>query len=375
MKVDKTKQIICRLEDICIVGTGRKDANHASDNGEYPFFTCGTNPLKSTTYSFDGENLIIPGNGDIGRCFYYNGKIEAYQRTYVLHLKENSNIDIKYLYLVFRAGWKLFVKNKILGAAMPYIKLGHLNSFPVPIYEIGVQQTIATELDSIQEMIDGYKAQLTDLDALAQSIFLDMFGSVAINDKSWDIIPMGKLGDFKNGLNYNKGEKGKIFKIIGVGDFQDLKSLTLFDNIPSIELESISSEYLLKNEDIVFVRSNGNKNLVGRCLEVYPNKEEVTFSGFCIRFRKSTDIINKYLVALLTDTGFKKAHILKSNGIGIQNINQKLLSNLPIPVPPIDLQKQFAERVESIEQQKELIRQQLADAEQLMAERMQYYFS
>ena len=375
MKVDKTKQIICRLEDICIVRTGRKDANHASDNGEYPFFTCGTNPLKSTTYSFDGENLIIPGNGDIGRCFYYNGKIEAYQRTYVLHLKENSNIDIKYLYLVFRAGWKLFVKNKILGAAMAYIKLGHLNSFPVPIYEIGVQQTIATELDSIQEMIDGYKAQLTDLDALAQSIFLDMFGSVAINDKSWDIIPMGKLGDFKNGLNYNKGEKGKIFKIIGVGDFQDLKSLTLFDNIPSIELESISSEYLLKNEDIVFVRSNGNKNLVGRCLEVYPNKEEVTFSGFCIRFRKSTDIINKYLVALLTDTGFKKAHILKSNGIGIQNINQKLLSNLPIPVPPIDLQKQFAERVESIEQQKGLIRQQLADAEQLMAERMQYYFS
>ena len=176
------------------------------------FLLCGTNPLKSTTYSFDGENLIIPGNGDIGRCFYYNGKIEAYQRTYVLHLKENSNIDIKYLYLVFRAGWKLFVKNKILGAAMPYIKLGHLNSFPVPIYEIGVQQTIATELDSIQEMIDGYKAQLTDLDALAQSIFLDMFGSVAINDKSWDIIPMGKLGDFKNGLNYNKGEKGKILK-------------------------------------------------------------------------------------------------------------------------------------------------------------------
>ena len=84
MKVDKTKQKICRLEDICVVRTGRKDANHASDNGEYPFFTCGTNPLKSTTYSFDGENLIIPGNGDIGRCFYYNGKIEAYQRTYVL---------------------------------------------------------------------------------------------------------------------------------------------------------------------------------------------------------------------------------------------------------------------------------------------------
>ena len=204
-------------------------------------------------------------------------------------------------------------------------------------------------------VIDGYKRNFTDLDALAQSTFLDMFGDVAINDKSWDIIPMGQLGDFKNGLNYNKGEKGKTLKIIGVGDFQNLKTLTLFDNIPSIEVESISQEYLLQNEDIVFVRSNGNKNLVGRCLEVYPNKEEVTFSGFCIRFRKSADIVNKYLVALLTNTGFKKVHILKSNGIGIQNINQKLLGNLPIPVPPIDLQKRFAM--------------------QLMAERMQYYFS
>lgn len=238
-----------------------------------------------------------------------------------------------------------------------------------------IQQKIATELDSIQTMIDGYKAQLADLDALAQSIFLDMFGDVAINNKSWDIISMGQLGDFKNGLNYNKGEKGKTLKIIGVGDFQNLKAITLFDNIPSIEVESISQEYLLQNEDIVFVRSNGNKNLVGRCLEVYPYKEEVTFSGFCIRFRKSIDIVNKYLVALLTDTGFKKTHILKSNGIGIQNINQKLLGNLPIPVPPIDLQKRFAMQIKTIERQKELIHQQLADAEQLMAERMQYYFS
>lgn len=186
---------------------------------------------------------------------------------------------------------------------------------------------------------------------------------------------MEQLGDFKNGLNYNKGEKGKLLKIIGVGDFQNIKSLTSFDDISSIELANIPQEYLLQNEDIVFVRSNGNKNLVGRCLEVYPNGIEIIFSGFCIRFRKTVEIINKYLVALLTDTGFKKAHILKSNGIGIQNINQKLLGNLPIPVPPLPLQQLFASKVEAIEKQKEQIRLQLTDAETLMAERMQYYFS
>ena len=67
--------------------------------------------------------------------------------------------------------------------------------------------------------------------------------------------------------------------------------------------------------------------------------------------------------------------LLLAIGIGIQNINQKLLSSLPIPVPPIGMQKKYAAQVEAIEKQKELIRQQLADAETLMKERMQYYFS
>ena len=106
MKVDKSKRKICLLEEICSIRTGKKDANHADDNGCYPFFTCGAIPLKSTTYSFEGANLIVPGNGDIGRCFYYDGKIEAYQRTYVIQLKDNSNIDTKYLYSIFKACWK-----------------------------------------------------------------------------------------------------------------------------------------------------------------------------------------------------------------------------------------------------------------------------
>ena len=371
MKVAKSKWKQNIMSD-CIKTVKVKDAVQKKDYqryGQYPIISQEKDFISGYCDSIEnlnsiGEVVIFGDHTHVLKFVDFDFCVGA---DGVKVIRPNSDINTKYLFHFLK--WVDIPSN---GYSRHFKFLKELNiSYP----SLSIQQTIASELDAIQTMIDGYKAQLTDLDALAQSIFLDMFGSVAINDKSWDIIPMGKLGDFKNGLNYNKGEKGKIFKIIGVGDFQDLKSLTLFDNIPSIELESISSEYLLKNEDIVFVRSNGNKNLVGRCLEVYPNKEEVTFSGFCIRFRKSTDIINKYLVALLTDTGFKKAHILKSNGIGIQNINQKLLSNLPIPVPPIDLQKQFAERVESIEQQKELIRQQLADAEQLMAERMQYYFS
>ena len=115
------------------------------------------------------------------------------------------------------------------------------------------------------------RRRLPTLMSLRNLLFVDTFGNVAVNDKCWDIIQMGQLGNFKNGLNYSKGEIGKPLKIIGVGDFQNIKCLSSFDNISYINIEDISQEYLLHNEDIVFVRSNGNKNLVGRCLEVFPN--------------------------------------------------------------------------------------------------------
>lgn len=374
MRVDKSKWQKIFLGEVCNLYQPKTIATSCLDsNGKYLVYGANGVIGKYNEYNHKFPEVLITCRGatcgtiNICKPFsWINGN------AMVVHPKEENLLDFAFLGKAVSA---IDYSKVITGAAQPQITRANLQKVQIVIPTLVEQQTIASELDAVQEMIDGYKAQIADLDALAQSIFLDMFGNVSMNDKSWNIIPMGKLGDFKNGLNYNKGEQGKSIKIIGVGDFQNIKSLSSFNDISSIEVEHISEEYLLHNEDIVFVRSNGNKNLVGRCLEVYPNDAEVTFSGFCIRFRKSVEISNKYLIALLTDSGFKKTHLLKSNGIGIQNINQKLLSSLPIPVPSADLQQLFALKVETIEQQKEQLRLQLQDAETLMAERMQYYFS
>lgn len=374
MRVDKSKWQKIFLGEVCNLYQPKTIATSCLDsNGKYLVYGANGVIGKYNEYNHKFPEVLITCRGatcgtiNISKPFsWINGN------AMVVHPKEENLLDFAFLGKAVSA---IDYSKVITGAAQPQITRANLQKVQIVIPTLVEQQTIVSELDAVQEMIDGYKAQIADLDALAQSIFLDMFGNVSMNDKSWNIIPMGKLGDFKNGLNYNKGEQGKSIKIIGVGDFQNIKSLSSFNDISSIEVEHISEEYLLHNEDIVFVRSNGNKNLVGRCLEVYPNDAEVTFSGFCIRFRKSVEISNKYLIALLTDSGFKKTHLLKSNGIGIQNINQKLLSSLPIPVPSADLQQLFALKVETIEQQKEQLRLQLQDAETLMAERMQYYFS
>lgn len=373
MRVDKTKWEKCSISNCCNIQLGTRIVKKQAENGSFPVY--GGGGATFTTNTYNRENAILISRFALSKeCTrFVTGKFFLNDSGLTI-IPKNQSIIFDFLkWQIFSLNDKIYALAR--GAAQKNLDMKRFPLLPIVIPTLKEQQAIASELDAIQTMIDGYKAQLADLDALAQSIFLDMFGDVAINDKHWDITPMEQLGEFKNGLNYNKGEKGRTLKIIGVGDFQNIKSLTSFDDISSIETENLPQEYLLHNEDIVFVRSNGNKNLVGRCLEVYPNDVEITFSGFCIRFRKTVEIINKYLIALLTDMGFKKTHILKSNGIGIQNINQKLLGNLPIPVPPIEMQQQFANRLEAIEKQKELIKSQLADAETLMAERMQYYFS
>lgn len=87
------------LSSLCkLITTGKLNANAMEDNGAYPFFTCNEEPYRINTYAFDLEAILISGNGSkVGHLNYYNGKFNAYQRTYILG-EFNENVDIMYLY-------------------------------------------------------------------------------------------------------------------------------------------------------------------------------------------------------------------------------------------------------------------------------------
>ena len=87
-----------RLGDLTQIKTGKLDANASSSDGEYPFFTCSKEPLKIATYSYDCECVLVAGNGDLN-VKYYNGKFDAYQRTYIIEGNGDGRLFIPYLYL------------------------------------------------------------------------------------------------------------------------------------------------------------------------------------------------------------------------------------------------------------------------------------
>lgn len=158
----------------------------------------------------------------------------------------------------------------------------------------------------------------------------------SIIPSDWKQYCLGELGKNKNGLNFHREDKGIKIRILGVGNFGNLSVLRDLNALSEISMRVMpDDELLLKNGDIVFVRSNGSKELVGRNLLVYPQNEKVSFSGFCIRFRLSSDkITTAEYINLVLDNGVLKQKLQSENqGSNISNLNQSIIDNLQISIP------------------------------------------
>lgn len=147
---------LAALGELCQVKTGKKDVNQGNPGGQFPFFTCAAEHTYSDSYSFDAEALLVAGNGNVGQVSYYSGKFEAYQRTYVLF--GFNDVTAKYLYRVLDKRLSATVSKQKLGNTMPYIKIGMLTNFIVPVPCLAEQHQISSELDLLAHETDRLKA-------------------------------------------------------------------------------------------------------------------------------------------------------------------------------------------------------------------------
>lgn len=126
-----TQGKIATLDEYCSIFTGKKNANASVDGGKYKFFTCAPDALQINSYIYDGNAIIVSGNGAYtGRTRFYSGRFDLYQRTYACTLLDNINPDY-----IFPLYWfvKLELSKKIMGgtrgSAIPYIVMNDLAKF------------------------------------------------------------------------------------------------------------------------------------------------------------------------------------------------------------------------------------------------------
>ena len=339
-----------KLGSLTRIRTGQLDANAADDNGKYPFFTCSKEPLSINTCSYDCECVLVAGNGDLN-VKYYDGKFDAYQRTYIIESLDKTKLMVKYLYC-FLDLYVEILRQQAIGGVIKYIKLGNLADAIIPVPVIEKQREIIEIFEKCNGTIAYRHQELLLMDQLVKSRFIEMFGDPVTNLKGWTTKPLLDMGNCKNGMNFHTGDSGMEMHCLGVGDFKDLSFIDGTDHLPVISLnEAPPEESMLRDGDIVFVRSNGNKALVGRCLVVYPRSTPTTYSGFCIRYRlTSSEVDTTYLLRVLKTDSMRKK--MAGRGANIQNLNQQILAALDIPLPPIKLQQAFAAFVEQVDKSK-----------------------
>ena len=225
-----------------------------------------------------------------------------------------------------------------------------LTAIPVPFINECKQHRIADYLDEKCSKIDAIiKKQQTVIEKL-KAYKLSKINELIVEVEGQSI-HLGYIANMKNGLNFNTVPNGKPLKFLGVGDFKDYFVLDREDMFSDILIdEEIDEDYMLKDGDIVFVRSNGSKDLVGRAVMVENIDFPLSYSGFCIRFRNiRTDILNdRYLLYFFRSPYFREQLKKYSQGSNINNINQVLLSQISITVPSIEIQKRAIDDVERL---------------------------
>ena len=160
---------------------------------------------------------------------------------------------------------------------------------------------------------------------------------------SWPTKRLGDLAEFRNGVNYSKSSFGEGVKVVGVSDFQDYTK-PRYGELEQINPEGIVTERnILRDGDIVFVRSNGNRELIGRSLFIEQQPEEVTHSAFTIRLRfTSREVHPKFYAYCFRTPLIRKGLTAYGGGTNISNLNQDILNALEVPFPPLPVQRRIA---------------------------------
>lgn len=349
-----------------------------SFDNDYPEIISGEKIGSSKITVEKNDVLLCKINPRINRVWV----VEKYTENPLIASSEwivirNSKVLPRYLLWCLRSEpfrGKLVTNVTGIGGSLTRVQPKQVAEYAIPLPPFDKQRKIAATLDAAAELLKLRKEQLAELDKLVKSQFIEMFGDPVMNPKGWPLVPLLETGTCKNGMNFGSHETGVEIHCLGVGDFKDLSVIDAVQNLPTISLSEMpSSEYLLRDEDIVFVRSNGNSALVGRCLAIYPGNTQTTFSGFCIRYRKNTDsLLTEYLLQTFKTPSVRQQ--MFGRGANIQNLNQQILSQLNIPMPPLELQNQFAAFVQQVDKSKFVIQQCVDETQGLFDSLMNEYF-
>ncbi|WP_317314428.1 restriction endonuclease subunit S [Holdemanella biformis] len=337
-----------KVGNITKIKTGKLDANASSPDGKYPFFTCSKDPLKINTYSYDCECVLVAGNGDLN-VKYYNGKFDAYQRTYIIEDNSNGLLYMPYLYY-FLEGYIEELRKQSIGGVIKYIKLGNLTDALIELPSIEEQKYIVNLMNTSSELIDLRRETINKLDSLVKARFIEMFGDPVLNERKFPTL---------SGADFFKLSNGRA-----VPDEKRIEA-----GIPAYGGNGISwytDEFLMAEDTIVVGRvgfQSGNVHYVIGPLWITDNAMYIS--------QYDKDKFNlRFLYELMLHVNFSRFQ----DAGDLKKITQKPFMTFKYILPSMDLQQKFVNFKIEVDKSKLAVQKSLEKTQQLFDSLMQEYF-
>ena len=342
-----------KIGDITKIRTGKLDANAADENGQYPFFTCSKNPLKINTYSYDCECVLVAGNGDLN-VKYYNGKFDAYQRTYIIEDNSNGLLFMPYLYF-FMESYMDELRKQSIGGVIKYIKLKNLTDAFIELPSIEVQRKIVNIISKSKEIISKKENEFKLLDELVRARFMEMFGDPMINPYEWKVINISEVLRAKasNGFFSRRDDycdDGNV-EILGVANVVNRMYSQVTDLPRTNANEKDIKKFEVKYGDMLFCRSSLVAEGIGKA-SIIPEGVQTNILFECHVIRLPLDLdkcVPEFLQTLSTTKFFRNQVISKSKTATMTTIGQDGILKTNIILPPLEKQKEYYNFVKQVD--------------------------
>lgn len=338
--------LLARLGDYVTIRTGKLDANASSENGEYPFFTCSVVPLKIDTYSYDCECVLVAGNGDLN-VKYYNGKFDAYQRTYIIESNDKSVLSVPYLYC-FLDKYIETLRTQAIGGVIKYIKLGNLTEAQIPLISLEEQNRIVENLNKTNTLISNTKKQLKKLDELVKARFVELFGDPIRNTQNRPIT------EFINVVKMQRGFD------LPIQDRQQDGNIPVFGSNGALDRHNVAK---VCGGGVI----TGRSGTIGKVYYIEEDYWPLNTSLFSVDTHGNNVIYLAYLLQMYDLSRF-------TEGTGVPTLNRNKFHNKPIIDVPLNEQILFADFVKEVDKSKFEVQQSLEKLETLKKSLMQKYF-
>ena len=332
---------------------------------------------KSLKYCQDDDILLGRYGASVGKVL--SGLSGAYNVAIIKAIPNIALVSKAYIKAYFLSpGFQLNLgKVSQHRAAQAGFSKDDIAGFPIPVPPIQEQEKIVAELDCLTGIIEKKRQQLEELDKLAQSIFYEMFGDPIANEKGWPYKSFGQLYDVKSSKRLYQNELSDrgvpFYKIADIVDLISGIKVVPISFVPTEKFSNLKQSGLVPQKGDILLTSRGT---LGMCYIISTDEEFYFQDGMITWFSNGSKDMTPIFVKYLFKNNEYNLYLLKhGNYTTVAYISINQLKGMLCPIPPLDLQKEFVQKIEAIEKQKELVRRSIVETEILCNSRMDYWFN